>query len=64
MKNCRPRPGSAYPAFLSTRVVPVAFGLPAEHLVGAGDVDEAGVGDLPGWGTVSPGLYRKPLVSV
>ncbi len=49
MKNCRPRPGSASPAFLSTCVVPVAFGLPAEHLVGAGDVDEAGVGDLPGW---------------
>ncbi len=49
MKNCRPRLGSAYPAFLSTSVVPVAFGLSAEHLVCAGDVDEAGVGDLPGW---------------
>ncbi len=49
MKNCRPRPGSAYPAFLSTSVVPVAFGLLAEHFVGAGDVHEAGVGDLPGW---------------
>lgn len=64
MKNCRPRPGSAYPAFLSTNVVPVAFGLPAEHLW-------ARVMPMrPAWGTLRageralPAMYRKELFSV